>query len=244
MKNSIEINKNIWNDKHGWEKDGDEWNGQAIRCNVPYEYWKQSLFQTLILPNIRKNDTVLEIGAGHGRWSTFLVKTAKSIILLDLSPNCIDFCKKLFVNQSNIKYIVNDGKTLADVEDSKVDFIWSYDTFVHIEKSVIDSYMQEIFRVLKSGGRAIIHHPGRNHFLLWLGFMRHFGNMGNRFYRTISMYRTKDTDGWRSNISKQMVRNLASKNDLKMIDQLQYWDKKNKIGVPRFNDYITILEKK
>jgi len=40
-----------------------------------------------------------------------------------------------------------------------------------------------------------------------------------------------------------MVRNMASKNGLTIIDQLQFWDEKEKIGVPRFNDYITILQK-
>jgi ubiquinone/menaquinone biosynthesis C-methylase UbiE len=243
MKNSIQINREIWNEKHDWKKNGDEWDGQALKCNVNYDYWKESLVQNLILSNIRENDAVLEIGAGHGRWSVFLAKTAGTLILIDLSSNCIEFCRNLFVNRSNVMYVVNEGKTLAGVKDASVDFIWSFDTFVHIEKIVINSYMQEIFRVLKPGGRAVIHHPGRNHFLLWLGFMRHFGDPGNRFYRTISMSRTKDTDGWRSNISKQMVRNLASKNGLTIIDQLQFWDEKEKIGVPRFNDYITILQK-
>ena len=243
MKNSININKEIWNEKHDWEKNGDEWDGQAIKCKLDYEYWKQSLYQNLIHSNIRENDTVLEIGAGHGRWSVFLAKSATTLILVDLSPNCIDFCRNLFVNRSNTIFVINDGKTLEGVKDASVDFIWSFDTFVHIEKYVINSYMREIFRVLKPGGRAVIHHSGRNHFFRWLGFMRHFGNPGNRFYRTISMCRTNDTDGWRSNISKKMVRNLALKNGLAIIDQLQYWNEKEKIGVPRFNDYITFLQK-
>jgi hypothetical protein len=40
-----------------------------------------------------------------------------------------------------------------------------------------------------------------------------------------------------------MFSSLASKHGLKINNQLQYWDEKGKIGVPRFNDYITILKK-
>ena len=186
---------------------------------------------------------MLEIGAGHGRWSVLLEKHAGTLILVDLSPNCIEFCRNLFVKRSNVIYVVNNGKTFDVVKDVSVDFIWSFDTFVHVEEVVINSYMKEIFRVLKPGGRAIIHHPDRNHYLLWMGFIRHLGVRGNRFYRFISMHRIKDTDGWRSNISKQMIRSLVLKHGLTVIDQLQFWDQKEKIGVPRFNDYITIIQK-
>ena len=244
MENSIENNKILWDEKYRWEKNGDEWTGQAIKCKMPYEDWKQSMYQNLIVPYIHKKSIVLEIGAGHGRWSSLLAPTAGTLFLVDLSSNCIDFCRRLFASQSNIKYLVNDGKTLSGIEDSSIDFVWSYDTFVHIDEYNIDSYLSEIYRVLHSGGRAIVHHPGRNHYFLFLGFIRHLGKLGNWFYRLISMHQLKDIDGWRSNVSSQMFKNLAEKNGLEVIEQLQYWDKKNKIGVPRFNDCISILGKK
>lgn len=244
MKNSIENNKILWDEKYRWEKNGDEWTGQAIKCKMPYEDWKQSMYQNLIIPNIRQKSIVLEIGAGHGRWSSLLAPKAGTLFLVDLSSNCIEFCKRLFASQSNIKYLVNDGKTLSGIEDSSIDFVWSYDTFVHIDEYIIDSYLSEIYRVLHSGGRAIVHHPGRKHYFLFLGFIRHLGRLGNWFYRLISMRQLKDIDGWRSNVSSQMFKNLAEKNGLEVIEQLQYWDKKNKIGVPRFNDCISILGKK
>lgn len=244
MENSIENNKILWDEKYRWEKNGDEWTGQAVKCKMPYEDWKQSLFRNLILPHLHQKKIVLEIGAGYGRWSSLLATGVDTLFLVDLSSNCIEFCKKLFVGQSHIKYLVNDGKTLSGIEDSSIDFVWSYDTFVHIDKNIIDSYLSEIYRVLHSGGCAIIHHPGRNHFFLFLGFIRHLGWLGNWFYRLISMQQLNDIDGWRSNISGQMFKNLAKKNGLVIIEQIKYWDKKNKIGVPRFNDCISILGKK
>lgn len=241
MKNSIEINKTIWNETYDWKDNGEEWNGQAIKCGLPYEEWKKSVIQRLIVPNVGNESTILEIGPGHGRWSRYLAKYAASLILVDLSPKCIEFCRSLFTQRHNLRYLVNDGRSLAGVEDASVDFIWSFDTFVHMEKQVIGSYLGEIFRVLKPDGRAVIHHPGRNHLLLWLGFTRHYGRFGNRIYRYLSMGWTRDSDGWRSNVSKKNINDLAAYHALKIIDQFQFWDEKSKTGVPRFNDYITIL---
>ena len=241
MQNTITNNHKLWNDDYGWPRDGDEWDGQAIYCGIPYESWKNSLIKTLVLPNIKENSVVLEIAPGHGRWSKSLVEYASSLILVDISPSCIAFCKELFYGRNNISYHVNNGLSLAGIDDHSVDFIWSYDSFVHMNKAVIGSYLSEIARVLRPGGKAIIHHPGRNRFFLWLGFTRHWGIPGMHFYKMISMSRFKDHDGWRSNISNKTIRKLATKNGLRTDRQIQYWDQDKKVGTPRFNDCITIL---
>jgi hypothetical protein len=53
MKNTIELYKILWNDKYSWDKNGDEWSDQALRCNVVYGNWKQSL-----VPNMTKTKRV------------------------------------------------------------------------------------------------------------------------------------------------------------------------------------------
>jgi ubiquinone/menaquinone biosynthesis C-methylase UbiE len=243
MKNSIKNNKKIWDEHYAWENDGDEWDGQARYCNVTYDRWKNSLVETLILPNIPKSGNILEIAPGHGRWSKFLATSQCSLVLVDLSPSCIEFCRNIFTANTNISYIINDGQTLEAVADNSIDFIWSYDSFVHMEKGVISCYMGEMFRVLKPGGKAIIHHPGRNPFFLWLGFTRYWGALGMYFYKIISMNQWSDNDGWRSNVSKKTMVNLAKKHRLTPVSQFQFWDNTNQIGVPRYNDGITILQK-
>ncbi len=195
----------------------------------------------MILPYLKNTTNALEIGCGHGRWSKILSENVTSLILIDVSPSCIDFCKNILKGESNLTYIVNSGKSLEGVDSDSVDFIWSYDSFVHMDKKVINAYIIEIARVLKSNGIAIIHHAGRNNNFLWLGFTRHWGNWGRNFYKIISMRRLKDHDGWRSNISRANIRNFAFVNHLQVVDQIQFWDVRKLYGVPRFNDCITIL---
>ena len=42
MQNTIQGNLKTWDREHHWAHDGDEWDGQARYCGVPYDEWKSS----------------------------------------------------------------------------------------------------------------------------------------------------------------------------------------------------------
>lgn len=243
MKNTVENNLKTWDQRYAWPKDGDEWDGQARLCHQPYEAWKRSLIDAFILPNITKNMVVLEIASGHGRWSREMVGLCKELILVDLSPSCIEFCKGLLATHSHVQYIANDGKSLPGVKDGYVDFVWSYDSFVHMDPDTIGAYLSEIRRVLKPGGKAIIHHPGRRHEWLWLGFLMQGGKTGRSLYKVVSMGKLGDDDGWRSNVSGQVFGKLAEDRGLAVQSQIRTWGKNHEFGIPRFSDAMTVLKK-
>ena len=201
----------LW-DNYSWEKNGDEWDDQAAFCNQPYEKWKISIFEAFIKPNINKEAVVLEIAPGHGRWTEFMLST-KALILVDLNKECIDYCKKRFSKCKSIRYFVNDGKDLSFIPDNSVDFVWSYDSFVHMQKDVIGSYFREFSRILTLRGRVIIHHAG--------------GKKG----------------GWRSKISKRTIRKLAEKNHLKVLFQTDTWGKNREYNCKAHGDYLSGLVK-
>ena len=238
---TIEENR-YWNDRHHWREEGHEWKNQAAFSNQNYETWLMSLVDTFISGNIDKDSNVLEIGAGHGRFTDFLFK-AKRITLVDLNENCITFCKKRFRGQKNIIYHVNDGKSLPFIKDHSIDFIWSYDSFVHMEKDIIQGYLKEFSRVLKHGGKAIIHHAGRNNYALSFVFLKKFGRVGRIFYKLLSLGKLKGSDGWRSDVSKEMVRDLAKKQGLSVLGQVNSWGERNQFTTRLFNDYISKIVK-
>ena len=240
--NTIDQNHTRWNDKHEWSSDGDEWNGSARFCGQPYEAWKDSLVETFLLPHVTPESRTLEIAPGHGRWSTYLVDRAAHVDLVDLSESCIDFCRDKFADRTTVDYHVNDGSTLP-VESGSIDFVWSFDSFVHMAPDVIRTYLQEINRVLRPGGEAVLHHAGRRHATRWLGGMRAFGSPGRYAYKLVSMSRIETTDGWRSNVSGRQVRDFAAELNVEVVDQTRSWGPEGEYTVERFNDWITTLRK-
>lgn len=159
---TLEWNKAVWDKSYDWRLHGEEWDDFARYCGVPYEKWKDSLARTFLIANLRQSSEVLEIGPGHGRWSALLPNRipAGNLHLVDLSPNCIEYCRKRLESHRNVKYHVNDGRTLAAIEDKSIDFVWSFDSFVHIEEPEVRSYAKEFYRVMKPQSMGVIHHPG------------------------------------------------------------------------------------
>lgn len=160
----IEENLKAWNDDCRWPKEGDEWS----------ERWGSSTAQwyCTLLPRIYEflpTGTILEIAPGHGRWTQFLKALCKRLIVVDLSPNCIEACKKRFSSDGHIIYHVNDGTSLEMIPDRSVDFVFTFDSLVHAEADVIRQYLIEISRKLTTNGGGFIHHSALGDFpwLIW-----------------------------------------------------------------------------
>lgn len=157
---TLKWNLDVWDKSYQWPKDGDEWDDFARHNGIPYEIWKDQLRRAFIVPFVNPRTIALEIGPGHGRWSTLLQPKVSMLHLVDLSPSCIEFCRKRMAAHPNVCYHVNDGKSLSTVQAASIDFCWSFDTFVHIEEPEVRAYARELRRVMKPQSMGVIHHPG------------------------------------------------------------------------------------
>jgi SAM-dependent methyltransferase len=142
-----------WGSDSGWSAEGDEWSGA----------WggTEPLWWGTLLPRIHSflpAGTVLELGPGHGRWSQYLKDRCDELILVDVAPECIESCRARFAEARNIAYHVGDGKMLPEVADGSVDFAFSFDSLVHAEADVLESYARELARTLKPDGIGFLHH--------------------------------------------------------------------------------------
>lgn len=147
-------NRALWN-TYDWARGGEEW--------TPDTEWKTGLIRDFLEPNIPPRSTVLEIGPGAGRWTAVLQQRAAKLQVVDLSEKALDLCRTRFVFADNIEYLLGDGHTIA-VRSSSVDAVWSFDVFVHINPLDARRYFVEVARILKPGGRAVVHHPGTHGF--------------------------------------------------------------------------------
>jgi len=203
---SCEWNRAVWRN-YNWAQKGEEWT-QSLE-------WKQSVIDLVLLKYVEAGKTVLEIGPGAGRWTETLQKMARRLTLVDISDRCIELCKNRFSTCNNIEFFVNEGTNLDFIEDATVDFIWSWDVFVHLSPQCTKEYISEFSRVLKKRGRGIIHHP------------KDAGLHG----------------GWRSRMTAELFSHLLEKYELIPILQFDSWDSGGRFGVREFHDTITVFEK-
>jgi SAM-dependent methyltransferase len=149
----IAWNYELWNNKYDWEKTSPHW---CQTTTFTSAYW-----QSLILPRIAQYlpvCTALEIAPGHGRWTEYLRHHASVLHAVDLAPNCIAACQERFSDAPNIVYHVNDGLSLAFLENNSIDFAFSFDSLVHVDAEVLLSYFSHLSRKLSRNGVGFIHH--------------------------------------------------------------------------------------
>jgi ubiquinone/menaquinone biosynthesis C-methylase UbiE len=212
------LEENRFWDKYDWPKDGDEWTDQAAHCGMPYAIWKQDVVAAFITPNIPMNSTVVELAMGHGRWTPFLAQRSRRYIGVDFGPSCVRFCRARFANLPNAEFYTNDGRTMPTVARNSVQFIWSFDSFVHIEPDITTGYMMEFARVLSPGGRCVIHHPG-------------------------TPTSSQRLQGGRSALTTHLFARLARDCGLAVLSQVDCWGPGRRSNTRLFADCISTLEK-
>lgn len=150
---TVEENRSFWNNRCDWGRAEKEW---SQRWGTSYMQWYGT-----ILPRIRPflpAQTILEIAPGFGRWTDFLKDYSANLTLVDLSEKCIRACQERFADFPHITYFVNDGKSLDMIRDNTIDFVFSFDSLVHAEDTIISGYISQISRKLRKNGVAFIHH--------------------------------------------------------------------------------------
>jgi len=142
----LDWNKDTWDGGYDWSA---AWGGPIMQW-----HWVLQPRLRAFLPA----DRVLEIAPGFGRWTQFLAAGAKKLTVVDYSEQCIAACKIRFADRTHIDYHVNDGRTLPAVAPQSIDFAFSFDSLVHVDWSILDSYFAELAGKLAPNGVAVIHH--------------------------------------------------------------------------------------
>ncbi len=162
------------------------------------------------LPKLQGNH-ILEIAPGGGRMTHELLRYAASMTLVDLNECCIELCRERFRFFPHMTYHVNDGVSLDMVPDNGFDAIISFDSFVHIESSIVERYVRQFARKLAPHGVAWIHH----------------GATGAR------------VQGDRSDVNAEMMRVFAEKYGLAMA--AQFFSNPFPEGAHTFGDCVTVM---
>jgi cyclopropane fatty-acyl-phospholipid synthase-like methyltransferase len=114
--------------------------------------WSKEI-QDLVLNQIgeKKDKIILEIGCGAGYWTKFLCENSLKVYAIDIIP------KPLF-EAENFTYLENENDQFncKTIDTESIDFVFSFGVFCHLSKNACEEYIQDILRVLKKDGTAIL----------------------------------------------------------------------------------------
>lgn len=145
-------NRNFWAD-YSWAEHGDEWSDKWGSTDA---LWHCTIYPRLraFLPAKR----ILEIAPGFGRVTNYLRAWTDQLTVVDLVERCVNACRERFKSDSHIRYIVNDGRSLAMIDDHSIDLVVSWDSLVHVEHATVREYLRQLATKLAPGGIGFIHH--------------------------------------------------------------------------------------
>jgi len=204
--NTRAYNYKEWSN-YDWTKEGEEWTDS--------NEWKKTLIENTLAKYFQPQKDILEIGPGAGRWSVVLANIARSLTLVDITSESLDVCKQKLSAFTNCSFFQNDGKDLSFLRADSIDYVWSFDVFVHIAPADTEVYIRSLSSILRKDGIAIIHHPS---------FGGHKG-------------------GFRSSTTNQFFQTILSLYGFQIIEQLDSWGEQKFHTVKTHNDMITVFRK-
>lgn len=121
---------------------------------------------------LKKNNSVLEIGCGFGRFALpvaqFLNKEG-NMVAADILPYTVHYLsenvakrysnfKAVLLNINNDLYFDNHDDDIGKLpfDDNSFDLIYLQSVFTHVRPNLVKFYLNEFNRILKPGGRSLI----------------------------------------------------------------------------------------
>ena len=127
---------------------GDEWGNPADLQRIIEEY---------IQPFVDTNAVAAEIGSGGGRVASRVAPIVGKLYCFDISTEMLAKAKAALSEQANVQFMLLHQPSFPPEFGGTLDFVYSFDVFVHLDLHTIWKYLNEIRRVLKDSGLAFLH---------------------------------------------------------------------------------------
>jgi ubiquinone/menaquinone biosynthesis C-methylase UbiE/MoaA/NifB/PqqE/SkfB family radical SAM enzyme/Flp pilus assembly protein TadD len=176
-----------------------------------------------ILPRIHASlpaAHILEIAPGLGSCTQYLKDHCEQLTVVDTVDQGIEAGRERFAEDTHIGFHVDNGASLAMVEDESIDFVFSWSSLVHAEADTVRAYLKQLATKLKPGGT---------------GFIRH-SHIGSHRDPASQQLTVENLHGRAESVSAELVRGYCSSVGLSCLSQeLLTWE-----GTV-FNDCISMF---
>jgi cyclopropane fatty-acyl-phospholipid synthase-like methyltransferase len=150
-----------------------------------YQEWQESggekvekrLEKTFELGGVKSGMVVVDYGCGRGELVMMAGRKGARAYGFDYSTEAIKFAKKLSQGMKGIRFqLIKESKILA--KDKSVDLVFFVDVIEHLYPEEVMVVMKEFRRILKPGGRLVIHTaPNRELYDIGYVYFSRFLNM-------------------------------------------------------------------
>lgn len=129
-----------------------EWTGERVIPEAGRYLFRRHLLAYQFAARFCRNKNVLDAGCGEGYGAALLAEAASAVVGADISEAAVRHAGEKYVRE-NLGYRVMDVTRLAFPDDS-FDVVVSFQVIEHLNNA--DGFLEDIKRVLKKDGRAII----------------------------------------------------------------------------------------
>ena len=163
------------------------------------------------------NGDVLELGCGEGRGIDIILKKSKSFTAID---KISEVTERLSIKYPEEKFISSSFPPLINIEDNSFDTIVTFQVIEHINNDNL--FVEEIYRILRPGGKALISTPNiemtltRNPWHIREYTSRQLQDLTSKFFNKITMKGIAGND----KIKKYYEENKKSVSKFKRLDIL------------------------
>ena len=163
------------------------------------------------------NGDVLELGCGEGRGIDIILKKSKSFTAID---KISEVTERLSIKHPKEKFISSSFPPLINIEDNSFDTIVTFQVIEHINNDNL--FVEEIYRILRPGGKALISTPNiemtltRNPWHIREYTSRQLLDLTSKFFNKITMKGIAGND----KIKKYYEENKKSVSKFKRLDIL------------------------
>jgi SAM-dependent methyltransferase len=168
--------------------------------------------------------SVVELACGRGRHTAHILETPElrgkleNIYLMDVNNENIISCVERFSDVQYVHPLINTGYDFQPLKNQSVTAIFCYDAMVHFEYDAVMSYLDDAYRILFPGGRALFHHSN---------------------YDKSPGAKGPANPHWRNFMSRNLFAHIAIRSGFKILQQLVIdWDEMRNL------DCISLIEKR
>ena len=136
---------------------------RVVPGDAPEGVLKEHLGRYHFASSFVKNKVVLDVACGAGYGGPILLASgAKKYVGVDISNDALAVANRKYRTSPEISFSIDDACKLDTIPEATIDVVISFETVEHLESPRL--FLQNVHRVLKSGGIFIISTPNRTLF--------------------------------------------------------------------------------